>query len=258
MAGIGAFGRAMIPIGSAAGYQLNSQNALYDRNLRNQLLQQEMQLRQRQGDMMQRQLQMQEGITQFNMGQELYNQKQQKAINQATAQEYSQMSAMAKTPDERVFWDRAANIAAAGGGSPEIMKMANAMGYGDEAKQFMEAMHAHLYETQANENSAWTNMVNRLNPGSGAVPSGGMMPPSSGTMPGGMGAIGTRPSVGGSLGAMGSPLGRTSRTDLYGTMQMKGGKRYYIDGSGNYYEVPSGPLSGGSDFFGGGADSGAP
>lgn len=205
MPGIGAFGSAMIPLGNAAGVGLSQMNQLQDRALRNNLAQQQMALQQKEEYLRQRQLEMQEAQTKFALSQEAQNVRQQQQATEAGAALFSSAGQLAKTPEERKFWDFAGNAAYNHLPPEYIMAMAKEMGFDQEVKQQLEMYHALYYSSGAALNYAQRDALNAMNPGGaggagtgGAGVSYGGSYPSAMTAPGfGTGAL----SPSGSLGS---------------------------------------------------------
>lgn len=242
--------------GATTGFR--NYNALQQQALQNQLAQQQMLMNQQRLALEAQQQQLQARELQWNQGHERYNQLQQQAQWHTTASGFQQMRANATDPKEALFWDKASNMAYNGAPVETIMKMAAAEGYGDEFKQWMEFQKGMYMQQKGAESAATTNILNRV---SGSLPGGpvggpGTITPMTGPttppMPsspyaGGMG-VGTAPTAatpptgGGTLGGLGTPVGRTDK--YRNTMTRKGSEWYYVDASGNVYgPIPTAPDS---------------
>jgi hypothetical protein len=236
MAGIGAFGRAMIPLGSAAGTLSNfNQQAL-----KNHLDQQRMQMDQQKLDLEMRNQKMMEAQQQFTMGQSLYTLQQDKASRQALSTQYASQGLQSHDPQKRMGWDALANMVL-NNAPPDAMKMvADEYGIGDEFKKFKEWADA---QGKLGSAAASGGVANVISPGSYTSPGtypgpGGGAPPGSPMLgPGGGGGGGGAPSgFGGALPP--GALGWTKRPD--GATMGPDGRRYVVSG-GAVYPVGGGP-----------------
>lgn len=205
MPGIGSFGRAMIPLGSAAGVGLNAYNTQVRQNLQNQMDVQQMQINQQRAKLAERQQDMEDAELRFNMQMEKQNYQNQRGAEAAIAQMCTRMGMNATDKNEQMFWDQAANMALDHATPEQILAFAKAAGFDQEAKQALWAAQAYRAGAAADLDETLARGLSKM-PGFGG---GGSMRPVTGPYGGSFG--------GGPSGATAPPgttrVGTTSEPD---------------------------------------------
>lgn len=264
MAGIGGFGRFMIPFTAGATTGMGTYNALQQQGLQNKLAQQQMMINEQRMALERAQQGLQANELQFNQGQEMFNVLQQGRAARAGAAMFTKRALQATDPQEQSFWNGSANYLLNGGSMADIGKLADQMGYSNQMKRTLMESQIEYNEARARGDNAQAAAIASMFPGIDTSGGGGglggtAMPGHTGVPSvgygGGMsaGAGAGAPSAGGSLGALGSPVGTTKR--YRHTIIPKNGQYYYVDDSGNVY----GPIPmAGAGVAGAEAGAGAP